>query len=68
MTCAGCPPPRLAALIRRRKVSPVEVVNAILSRIDRLNPHLNAYVTLTADQARARRPGAAERRARQAGA
>ncbi len=54
------PATELAALIRRRKVSPVEVVNAILSRIDRLNPHLNAYVTLTADQAR-RDARAAER-------
>jgi len=54
------PATELAGLIRRRKVSPLEVVNAILDRIDRLNPHLNAYVTLTADQAR-RDARAAER-------
>ena len=42
----------LAALIRRRKVSPVEVVDAVLERIERLNPQLNAYVTVTADEAR----------------
>jgi aspartyl-tRNA(Asn)/glutamyl-tRNA(Gln) amidotransferase subunit A len=43
----------LAGLIRRKKVSPVEVVDAVLARIDKLNPQLNAYVTLTADEARA---------------
>ncbi|MBI3455207.1 MAG: amidase [Candidatus Rokubacteria bacterium] len=42
----------LAALIRRRKVSPVEVVDAVLDRIERVNPRLNAYVTLTAEAAR----------------
>ena len=39
----------LATLIRRRKVSPVEVVDAVLERIERLNPQLNAYVTVTVD-------------------
>ena len=50
----------LAALIRRRKVSPVEVVEGVLDRIERLNPQVNAYVTVTADQAR-RAARAAER-------
>ena len=50
----------LATLIRRRKVSPVEVVGVVLDRIDKLNPMLNAYVTLTAEQAR-RDARAAER-------
>jgi aspartyl-tRNA(Asn)/glutamyl-tRNA(Gln) amidotransferase subunit A len=50
----------LATLIRRKKVSPVEVVGAVLARIEKLNPILNAYVTLTADQAR-RDARAAER-------
>lgn len=50
----------LAAAIRRKKVSPVEVVEAILARIERLNPALNAYCTVTADAAR-RRARAAER-------
>ncbi|MCL6640349.1 MAG: amidase, partial [Candidatus Rokubacteria bacterium] len=50
----------LAALIRTRKVSPVEVVDAVLARIEKVNPRLNAYVTLTADEAR-RRARAAER-------
>ena len=41
----------LAAAIRRKKVSPVEVMRAVLARIERVNPTLNAFVTLTADQA-----------------
>jgi aspartyl-tRNA(Asn)/glutamyl-tRNA(Gln) amidotransferase subunit A len=41
----------LAAAIRRKKLSPVEVVRAVLERIDRVNPQLNAYVTLTPEQA-----------------
>jgi aspartyl-tRNA(Asn)/glutamyl-tRNA(Gln) amidotransferase subunit A len=43
----------LAALIRRKKVSPVEVVDAVLARIEIMNPRLNAYVTVLGDQARA---------------
>lgn len=50
----------LAGLIRRRKVSPVEVVEAVLDRIERVNPRLNAYVLVTADRAR-RAARAAER-------
>ena len=42
----------LAVLIRRRKVSPVEVIDEVLDRIGRwLNPQLNAFVTVTADEA-----------------
>jgi amidase len=39
----------LAALIRSREVSPVEVLEAHLHRIADLNPTLNAIVTLAAD-------------------
>jgi len=39
----------LAALIRSRVVSPVEVLEAHLRRIERLNPQLNAIVTLAPD-------------------
>src|SRR5919197_181988 len=46
------PATELATLIRRKKVSPVEVVDAILARIDAVNPQLNAYVTLIAEEAR----------------
>ena len=50
----------LATLIRTKKVSPVEVVDAVLARIEKINPTINAYVTLTADAAR-REAKAAER-------
>lgn len=43
----------LAALIRRREVSPVEAVDAVLARIERLEPTVNAFVTVTAEPARA---------------
>jgi amidase len=39
----------LAGLMRARKVSPVEVVEAHLRRIEELNPQLNAIVTLSPD-------------------
>jgi Asp-tRNA(Asn)/Glu-tRNA(Gln) amidotransferase A subunit family amidase len=39
----------IAELIRRREVSPVEVAEAHLERIARLNPALNAIVTLAPD-------------------
>ena len=47
------PATQLAAAIRTKQVSPVEVVDAVLARIERLNPRLNAYCTVTADLARA---------------
>jgi Asp-tRNA(Asn)/Glu-tRNA(Gln) amidotransferase A subunit family amidase len=43
---------QMAAGIRRRKFSPVELVEAHLARIERLNPRLNAFVTVDADGAR----------------
>jgi amidase len=36
----------LAAQIKERKVSPIEVLQAHLDRINEINPHLNAIVTL----------------------
>ena len=39
----------LAELIRTRVISPVEVVNAFLLRIESQNPKLNAVVTLASD-------------------
>jgi Asp-tRNA(Asn)/Glu-tRNA(Gln) amidotransferase A subunit family amidase len=39
---------RLAEMVRRREVSPVELVEAHLERIARVNPKLNAVVTLSA--------------------
>jgi aspartyl-tRNA(Asn)/glutamyl-tRNA(Gln) amidotransferase subunit A len=41
----------LAAMIGQRNVSPVEVTRAVLARIDKHNPALNAFVTLHVDEA-----------------
>jgi aspartyl-tRNA(Asn)/glutamyl-tRNA(Gln) amidotransferase subunit A len=54
------PAAELAAMIRRKAVSPVEVVDAVLARIAKVNPALNAYVLVTEDTAR-RQARAAER-------
>src|SRR5919109_5364374 len=43
----------LREAIRSKQVSPVEVVDAVLARIERLNPTLNASCTVTAAAARA---------------
>jgi aspartyl-tRNA(Asn)/glutamyl-tRNA(Gln) amidotransferase subunit A len=40
-------------LVRRRAISPVELTRACLQRIERLNPILNAFITVTAEQAMA---------------
>jgi amidase len=42
----------LAALIRERAVSPVEVVDAFLARIEALNPAINAFCVVAAEEAR----------------
>lgn len=41
----------VSQLIRSKKVSPVELTHECLSRIERLNPKLNAFITVTADSA-----------------
>ena len=41
----------LASMIRARAVSPVEVMQDLLKRIDRLNPKLNAFVTMHSEEA-----------------
>ena len=41
----------LGARYRKRDLSPVEVTQALLARIDKLDPILHAFVTLTADRA-----------------
>jgi len=43
----------LAPLIRRKKLSPVELTRFLLERISRLQPGINAYITVTADVAMA---------------
>ena len=40
-----------AELVRRKKVSPVELTEACLARIEARNPALNAYITVTAESA-----------------
>ena len=45
------PATELARLIRTRALSPVEVTRAVLERIERVNPSLNAFCTITADLA-----------------
>ena len=41
----------LVSMIRRRKVSPLEVMRAVLGRIEKVNPGLNAYCTVAAEPA-----------------
>jgi aspartyl-tRNA(Asn)/glutamyl-tRNA(Gln) amidotransferase subunit A len=41
----------LARQIRTKEVSPVEVVEAVLRRIEALQPTVNAFITVTADEA-----------------
>lgn len=41
----------LAEQIRQRFVSPMELTKQCLARIERLNPALNAFITVTSDQA-----------------
>jgi aspartyl-tRNA(Asn)/glutamyl-tRNA(Gln) amidotransferase subunit A len=38
-------------LVRTKKISPVELTEACLRRIERLNPSLNAFIAVTADTA-----------------
>jgi aspartyl-tRNA(Asn)/glutamyl-tRNA(Gln) amidotransferase subunit A len=42
----------LVAAIRQKKVSPVEVINAVYARLHEINPKINAFCTLTEEQAR----------------
>jgi len=48
---AFAPAHRLAKLIARKELSPVELTELFLRRIERANPRLNAYITIAADQA-----------------
>ena len=53
----------LQALYRSRQVSPVEVAEAVLARIERIEPRVNAMMRLTPEHALAaarREPGAQE--------
>ena len=46
------PATELAAAIRERRLSPVEIVDAVLARIEAVNPHINAYLAVDAERAR----------------
>lgn len=56
MTMKLCftPAVELASRIRNGSLSPVTVVDAFLDRIERVNPEVNAYVTVLDDRARQR--------------
>jgi aspartyl-tRNA(Asn)/glutamyl-tRNA(Gln) amidotransferase subunit A len=43
---------QVSVLLANREISPLQLTNAYLSRIERLNKDLNAYVTVTRDLAR----------------
>jgi Asp-tRNA(Asn)/Glu-tRNA(Gln) amidotransferase A subunit family amidase len=45
------PATELAAAMRAKQVSPVEIVDAVLARIESLNPRLHAFLTLDAERA-----------------
>ena len=55
------PATQLSRLIRTKELSPVELTEAVLDRIDKINPKINAFITVTADLAR---KGAKEAEAR----
>jgi len=42
----------MAEQMRRKKISPVELIDAHLAQIDKLNPELNAFIQVDADRAR----------------
>ena len=48
---AFTPAYELVKLVAGKKVSPVELTRLYLERIDRIDPQLNAYLTVTADEA-----------------
>jgi aspartyl-tRNA(Asn)/glutamyl-tRNA(Gln) amidotransferase subunit A len=54
-----------AKLLRKREISPLDLVDVLLARIEHLNPALNAFITILAD--RARRQARAARREIQRG-
>ena len=54
------PAGELATLVRTKQVSPVEITEAALYRVEQLDPKLHAFVELTAERARSRATELAE--------
>lgn len=54
----------LAALLRARKISPTELTSLFLRRIERHNPRLNAFITVSAEHALAQARSAEKQLAR----
>src|SRR3954452_10227859 len=52
-TLAFMPAVQLAEMIRQKQLSPVELMTALLARIEALNPRVNAFAYLAADAAMA---------------
>src|SRR3954454_22364086 len=50
----------LAPRLRREEISPVEITRGCLERIEKLNPSLNAFITVTAESALAEARAAEE--------
>lgn len=46
------PATELAAAIRERRLSPVEIMDAVLARIEAVNPHINAFLAVDGERAR----------------
>jgi amidase len=57
MSVAFLPALQQARLIREGEITAVELVEAYLERIDRLDPELNSYVTVSAEEALAQARG-----------
>jgi amidase len=58
-TLAGLDATAQAELVRRKEISPRELVDAAIARIERLNPRLNAVITPLFEKARAHAASAA---------
>ena len=55
---------RMAQLVRDREISPVELVDRHLGRIEQLNPKLNAFIHVDSEGARRQARAVEERIAR----
>lgn len=42
----------LGPMLKNKEISPVDLINETLTRIEKLDPELNSYITVTADSAR----------------